>query len=454
MGRKKKKQMKPWCWYCNRDFEEEKVLIQHQKAKHFKCHVCHKKLYTGPGLAIHTMQVHKEPISAIPNSIPNRGDIEIEIYGMEGIPEKDIEEKQKQNKMKKDDGSDSDDDDHAKKAKNNTMQMPGMMPGMPMMPLPGMPLPGMPFPPMPGMPPPIPGMPGMPPMPPGMPGMPPMMPGMPPMPSPGMPGIPPNIPPNMPPHMPPNMPPMQPPMSSGVPSSNAIVPPAMSQPRQLFPAAANSQNNDNKSSGPVGADFKPLNQPSPSGGALEQQQSRGQPYYNVPHAPNIPMVSNTSRIIHPDEDNSLEELKVRHSKYQKEPLPDQKPNINEPPNHMMPPAGPPGGPPLHPPPSMQPPPNLMGGMPPGQGPPPGFMQQPPVQPPGPPPVPPPGQPPLRFGFDDQMNNSNMNRQPQPLMGNPIPPRPPMNGPPPHGGQWNRAPPPPRPLFGMDHNRPR
>ena len=64
---------------------------------------------------------------------------------------------------------------------------------------------------------------------------------MPPMPGPGMPGIPPNIPPNMPPHMPPNMPPMQPPMSSGVPSSNAIVPPAMSQPRQLFPAAANSQ---------------------------------------------------------------------------------------------------------------------------------------------------------------------------------------------------------------------
>ena len=43
--------------YCNRDFEDEKVLIQHQKAKHFKCHICHKKLYTGPGLAIHCMQV-------------------------------------------------------------------------------------------------------------------------------------------------------------------------------------------------------------------------------------------------------------------------------------------------------------------------------------------------------------------------------------------------------------
>ncbi|KAB0399898.1 hypothetical protein E2I00_005985, partial [Balaenoptera physalus] len=76
MGRKKKKQLKPWCWYplsavsllcyfctltiviryCNRDFDDEKILIQHQKAKHFKCHICHKKLYTGPGLAIHCMQ--------------------------------------------------------------------------------------------------------------------------------------------------------------------------------------------------------------------------------------------------------------------------------------------------------------------------------------------------------------------------------------------------------------
>ena len=57
MGRKKKRPIKPWCWYCNRIFEDEKILIQHQKAKHFKCFVCHKKLFTGPGLAIHCMQV-------------------------------------------------------------------------------------------------------------------------------------------------------------------------------------------------------------------------------------------------------------------------------------------------------------------------------------------------------------------------------------------------------------
>lgn len=78
--------------YCNREFDDEKILIQHQKAKHFKCHICHKKLYTGPGLSIHCMQVHKETIDKVPNSQPNRGNIEIEIYGMEGIPQEDLQE--------------------------------------------------------------------------------------------------------------------------------------------------------------------------------------------------------------------------------------------------------------------------------------------------------------------------------------------------------------------------
>ncbi|CAK5108111.1 unnamed protein product [Meloidogyne enterolobii] len=86
MGRKKKKPQKPWCWYCNREFEDEKILIQHQKAKHFKCHICNKKLFTGPGLAIHCMQVHKETIDKIPGAVPGRDNVNIEVYGMEGLP--------------------------------------------------------------------------------------------------------------------------------------------------------------------------------------------------------------------------------------------------------------------------------------------------------------------------------------------------------------------------------
>lgn len=89
--------------------------MQHQKAKHFKCHICHKKLYTGPGLSIHCMQVHKEAIDKVPNSLPNRSNIEIEIFGMDGIPPEELREHERQ---KNGGRSDSEDDEPAtKKAK-------------------------------------------------------------------------------------------------------------------------------------------------------------------------------------------------------------------------------------------------------------------------------------------------------------------------------------------------
>nr|CAG4636370.1 EOG090X0A5X [Eubosmina coregoni]SVE69949.1 EOG090X0A5X [Eubosmina coregoni] len=127
MGRKKKKPSKPWCWYCNRDFDDEKILLQHQKAKHFKCHICHKKLYTGPGLSIHCMQVHKETLDRVPNSLPTRGNIEIEIYGMEGIPEADIRdhEAQKQSgRIMTAEGADSSDEEGGSAAKKMKTAQP------------------------------------------------------------------------------------------------------------------------------------------------------------------------------------------------------------------------------------------------------------------------------------------------------------------------------------------
>lgn len=49
-------------------------------------------------------------MSAIPNSLPERGDPEIEIYGMEGIPEKDIKER-RQKLAQMSQGGDDDEDD-------------------------------------------------------------------------------------------------------------------------------------------------------------------------------------------------------------------------------------------------------------------------------------------------------------------------------------------------------
>ncbi|KAJ2735192.1 hypothetical protein IW152_001711 [Coemansia sp. BCRC 34962] len=94
MGRKKSKRMevKPWCWYCEREFEDEKVLIQHQRAKHFKCHICSRRLNSAGGMFIHVAQVHKESITRVPNAMPGRDKAEIEIFGSVGIPEEDVVE--------------------------------------------------------------------------------------------------------------------------------------------------------------------------------------------------------------------------------------------------------------------------------------------------------------------------------------------------------------------------
>jgi hypothetical protein len=78
---------RPWCYYCERDFDDLKILINHQKAKHFKCERCGRRLNTAGGLSVHMSQVHKENLTAVDNALPNRAGLDIEIFVMEGIPE-------------------------------------------------------------------------------------------------------------------------------------------------------------------------------------------------------------------------------------------------------------------------------------------------------------------------------------------------------------------------------
>lgn len=39
------------------------------------------------GLSVHMNQVHKEQLTAVENALPNRQGLEVEIFGMEGIPD-------------------------------------------------------------------------------------------------------------------------------------------------------------------------------------------------------------------------------------------------------------------------------------------------------------------------------------------------------------------------------
>ncbi|RUS74400.1 hypothetical protein EGW08_017835 [Elysia chlorotica] len=308
MGRKKKKQMKPWCWYCNREFDDEKILIQHQKAKHFKCHICYKKLYTGPGLAIHCMQVHKEKIDKVPNSLPGRNNTEIEIYGMEGIPEEDVKahEKNKNKKAEIADGADS--DEESSNPPTSTMNQAPMMNTMGAMAQPGMSY-------------------GPPPMGPPMGGPPNMMGGMPnhmmgggQMPGPmmghmgGMGGMNPmgmggNMVGPMNPQMRPGMPPM------GGPMNQMPRPPMMGPNRPLFPAAAQSAASSTmSSSGPTfPAAASVMSNTATVGSGSSSATITGAATIKKPESTS----GLTSKLIHPDEDISLEEIRANMPKYQK-----------------------------------------------------------------------------------------------------------------------------------------
>ncbi|KAJ5403391.1 hypothetical protein N7509_003262 [Penicillium cosmopolitanum] len=78
---------RPWCYYCERDFDDLKILTLHQKAKHFKCERCGRRLNTAGGLSVHMSQVHKEQLTEIENALPNRAGLDVEIFGMEGVPD-------------------------------------------------------------------------------------------------------------------------------------------------------------------------------------------------------------------------------------------------------------------------------------------------------------------------------------------------------------------------------
>jgi hypothetical protein len=75
-----------FCYYCERPFDDDRTLLNHQRQKHFLCDDCGKRLNTIGGLKTHVENVHKGTISTVANAIEGRQDIRVEIYAMEGVP--------------------------------------------------------------------------------------------------------------------------------------------------------------------------------------------------------------------------------------------------------------------------------------------------------------------------------------------------------------------------------
>lgn len=114
MGKKKAGKvaevLKPFCFFCEREFEDERVLIQHQCTKHFRCTECvsnpgvtfshGKRSAMGQcdslhGLMCHMVKVHNKELKNVPNAMQGRDDPgqNVSIHGMSFIPEEVMQER-------------------------------------------------------------------------------------------------------------------------------------------------------------------------------------------------------------------------------------------------------------------------------------------------------------------------------------------------------------------------
>ena len=95
MGKKKREtiELKPFCYYCDKEFETPNILLRHQKNRHFACKECRKKFSTANGLVTHAVQKHHFTIPKVYNAKKGRDSCAVNIYGMEGIPQDIIDER-------------------------------------------------------------------------------------------------------------------------------------------------------------------------------------------------------------------------------------------------------------------------------------------------------------------------------------------------------------------------
>lgn len=81
------KKQKAWCYFCDKVFDSEVYLIDHQKKTHFRCPICRRQKINCKALVEHMSKVHQEILSEVPNAIHGRESPDNSIFGMKGIPD-------------------------------------------------------------------------------------------------------------------------------------------------------------------------------------------------------------------------------------------------------------------------------------------------------------------------------------------------------------------------------
>ena len=77
MGRKKRvtNLLKPFCYYCDKEFESITILLLHQKNRHFACKQCKRKCSTAQGLVTHALQSHSRTVTKVNNAKKGRDSV-------------------------------------------------------------------------------------------------------------------------------------------------------------------------------------------------------------------------------------------------------------------------------------------------------------------------------------------------------------------------------------------
>lgn len=74
MGRKKREEveLKPFCYYCDKEFKNENILFKHLKSRHLACKDCHRKFSTAKALADHSLMRHQMSLDKVHNAKKGR----------------------------------------------------------------------------------------------------------------------------------------------------------------------------------------------------------------------------------------------------------------------------------------------------------------------------------------------------------------------------------------------
>lgn len=81
------KNIKAWCYFCDKVFDNEVHLINHQKMLHFRCPICRRQKLSSKSLSEHMSSVHKQILEKVPNALKGRESPDNAVFGMRGIPE-------------------------------------------------------------------------------------------------------------------------------------------------------------------------------------------------------------------------------------------------------------------------------------------------------------------------------------------------------------------------------